>query len=215
GVGRGGGGGGGWGGKEGGGATGWKVLGNSMYGVLVCRHLGTHNVVAANQITAGARASAFAMSQALNAIQTVTDGCTYRRDQVPACSYARCLEIQPDYPLRRADVGSRIPFHDPATIPDDDAGLVRWYRDPLRPFFGGRGAACASVFDAHPLVHKETASTGSPSIDALATDGVGNYAKCTRQAGGGWQVHDMAMRGYGKESKDALKDWLLATYPAD
>ena len=114
----------------------WKLHANTMYGILACPDLDTNNFVAANQITATGRALAFLMVNSLNGIQVITDGCTYRRDQIPACTYAECLEIQPDYPLRRAEADSGIPFIDPATIPDDDAEFTNWYRNHVKRFFG-------------------------------------------------------------------------------
>src|SRR5262249_61822783 len=118
-----------------GGDLAWKVPANSMYGVLASSPLPTNNFVGANQVTAWARAEAFALSQALNAVQTITDGCTYRLDQIPACTYAECLRIKPDYPIRRAEAGDGIPFVDSATIPTDDNGYTSWYRQHVKTFF--------------------------------------------------------------------------------
>ena len=76
---------------------------NTIYGVLTSRYMPTSNAVAANQITAAGRALAFTMMLSLNGIQVITDGCTYRRDHIPACTLAECLEMMPDYALRHAD----------------------------------------------------------------------------------------------------------------
>ena len=94
--------------KEGKGSAaelGWKQHANSMYGVAASRHMAVNNVVLANVVTATARALAFAMSQSLNAIQTITDGCSYRRDQIPSGTFADCLATAPDYPIRRLEAG--------------------------------------------------------------------------------------------------------------
>jgi hypothetical protein len=193
----------------------WKVQTNSTYGVLICRHLPSGNAVAANQITAAARVEAFALSQALNAFQTITDGCTYRRDQIPACTFEECLRRKPDYPIRRAGAGDGIAFHDPATIPVDDEEFTRWYRRHVQRFFGMKNGASTTLFKSHQLIHKKTGANGTASFDALACDGGSNYLKCTAAADGDWQVQEIAMRGYGKESKEALKDWIGTTYSAD
>src|SRR5262249_20807775 len=132
----------------------WKVHANSMYGVLCCSHLSANNFVAGNVITAQARAEAFALSQALNAIQTITDGCTYRLDQIPACTYEECLRIRPDYSIRRAEDGDGIPFLDPATIPQDNAGFTAWYRGHVKRFFGVTSPDYDGLFDTHDLEHK-------------------------------------------------------------
>jgi hypothetical protein len=193
----------------------WKVHGNSMYGVLACPLLPASNFLAANQVTAWARAEAFALGQALNAIQTITDGCTYRLDQVPACSYEECLRIKPDYPIRRAEGGDGIPFLDPTTIPQDDAGFTAWYRDHVMRFFGVSGKEHDALFSTHSLEHKKTSLTGSVAFDALACDGAGNYLKCVSGGPGGWQVAEFKARSYREDSKKVLEPWLVEAYSHD
>jgi hypothetical protein len=186
-----------------------------MYGVLASPHLPTNNFVGANQVTAQARAEAFAMSQALNAVQTITDGCTYRLDQIPACTYEECLKSKPDYPVNRAEEGDGIPFLDPATIPQDDAAFADWYREHVKVFFSVQGDSYDRLFRTHDLEHKKTGATKSVAFDALACDGVGNYAKCTQDKSGKWSVEDLAARSYGPESKAQLKSWIVDTYSKD
>ncbi len=191
----------------------WKVQANTMYGVLASSHLPTNNVVAANQITAHARAEAFVMSQALNAVQTITDGCTYRLDQIPAMPFAECLIVKPDYPIRRAEGG--IPFLDPATIPRNDAEFTAWYREHATWFLGADGPEYDALFGTHPLEHKKTGVSGRVVFDALACDGSGNYIKATADGTGGWVGEDFAARSYGKKSKAALGNWMISTYSLD
>ena len=191
----------------------WKRQANTMYGVLASPHFATGNAVAGNVITAAGRAGAFALINALNGIQVITDGCTYRRDQIPACTFAECLELQPDYSLRRAEAGGPIPFLDPADIPVDDREFTSWYRSHARRFFGVGEEVPGEPFGLHDLEHKAT--NGSPSFDALACDGGNCYLKCSRSPAGSWDAHDVAMRGHGRASKEALQGWILETYPAD
>lgn len=193
----------------------WKVHANAMYGILASRHLPTNNFVAANVVTAWARAEAFAMSQALNAIQTITDGCTYRLDQIPACTYRECLQLKADYPIHRADEGDGIPFVDPASIPGDDAGFTAWYREHVRKFFEVEGVEYDSFFSTHSLEHKKTGTLGTVAFDALACDGSGNYAKCVQDEQGQWKMEDFAARSYGRKSKEVLKAWVVETYRKD
>jgi hypothetical protein len=202
-------------GKGSGADTAWKVTANSMYGVLACPHLDTCNFVAANQITATARACAFMMVQALNGFQVITDGCTYRRDQIPACTFEECLKIWPDYPIRRAEADSGIPFLDPSMIPSDDEAFTAWYRDHVKRFFGVSTPDHDALFAIHSLVHKKTSISKSVAFDALATDGCGNYLKATRESEGGWQVEDLVARSYGRLSKPLLEDWIPRTYASD
>ena len=155
-------------GKGSGADVAWKVHANSMYGVLASSHLPTNNFVGANQVTAWARAEAFALSQALNAVQTITDGCTYRLDQIPACTYAECLHIKPDYPIRRAEAGDGIPFVDPATIPADDNGFTIWYRQHVKTFFEIEGSEYEELFATHNLEHKKT-NEAPPQTDEACT----------------------------------------------
>lgn len=193
----------------------WKVHINSPYGVLACPQLPVSNFVAANLVTAWARAGAFALGQALNAIQTITDGCTYRLDQVPACTYEECLRIRPDYSIRRAEEGDGISFVDPKTIPQDDAGFTIWYREHAKRFFGVSGSDYDALFGTHDLEHKRTSFSKSVAFDGLACDGAANYAKCTRTPEGEWRVEDFAARSFRQASRRVLGPWLVGAYSAD
>jgi hypothetical protein len=190
----------------------WKTTANAVYGVLASEHLVTSNFVAANQVTAWARALAFALSQALNAIQTITDGATYRRDQIPACTYADCLREQPVYPLQRAEEG--LAFLPAEAVPDDDADFTRWYREHVRQFFGIAGPEHDDLFGAHELVHKKC-SKGGRVFDALGCHGSGSYVKCVQGQQGEWKVTDHASRGLGRKSKEVLQPWLLTAFSRD
>ena len=192
-----------------------KVMANTIYGNLASPHLPTQNIVAANQITAKGRAAAFAMVTALNGLQVITDGCSYRRDRIPACTFAECLSIMPDYPLRHADEASGIPFVNPESIPHDDVGFTAWYREHVRRFFGISGSELDAVIALHDLEHKSTGNTGSVAFDAMACNGAGDYLKCVRQPDGGFTVEDAALRGFGQASKETLKPWILDAYSTD
>jgi hypothetical protein len=191
----------------------WKLHANTMYGVLASEYFDTHNFVAANLITAKARTEAYAMMMALNGIQVITDGCTYRADQIPACTFEECLEIQPDYPVRRAE--SDIPFLDPASIPSDTSEFTEWYREHVKAFFGVSGASYDKLFATHDLEHKATGDTDSIAFDGLACDGSANYIKCTRAPDGVWEPQDFKARSYGHESKSKLQQWIVETYSTD
>ena len=193
----------------------WKLQANTIYGVLAGRHQAMNNVVAANVVTAHARAEAFAMMLGLNGLQVITDGCSYRRDRIPACTFQECLEIMPDYPLRHADAQSGIPFVDPATIPDDDAEFSVWLVQHLRRFFETNGSDQKKLFSTHHLEHKRAGSDNSPAFDALACDGSANYIKLVKNSAGDWQVVETKMRGHRRMSKAILEPWLLDTYSSD
>lgn len=202
-------------GKTSGRATYLKLKANTIYGALSSPFLDTHNPVAANQITATARAEGFALMLSLNGLQIITDGCTYRRDRIPAGTFAECLEIMPDYPLRHAYEASGIPFLDPASIPEDDTAFASWYRQHVKRFFGVDSADFEALIGLHGLEHKITGKTRSAAFDALACDGPGNYLKCNRGSDGDWEVQDAAMRGFGRDSKKELVPWMLQTYATD
>jgi hypothetical protein len=202
-------------GRGGGADMAYKQQANTLFGVLASPHKVTNNIVAANVITARARAGAFALVLALNGFQVNTDGCSYRRDQIPACTLAECLRRCPDYPVSRAGDGCGVPFLDPATIPEDTEGFARWYGEHVRRFFGGAGPEFDALVATHALEHKKIASTGSAAFDALACDGCANYLKALRDGTGGWSVGEFAARSYGRESKRAVQDWVLRTYPQD
>jgi hypothetical protein len=190
----------------------FKVHANALYGVLASPYHPVHNVLAANVITGTGRALAWAMSQALNGIQVITDGVTYRRDQVPSCTYAECLRRKPDYPLSRAEAGDGIPFLGPAGIPMDRGRFTAWYREHLRRFFGLSGRDADDLFAIHQLEHKTIERTKAVTFDGLGCDGAGNYLKATVDGTGTWGAQECKARSYGPRSKEALQDWLLRTY---
>jgi hypothetical protein len=193
----------------------WKQQGNTVYGVLASPHHVVNNMVAANIITAMARARALALSQALNAIQTITDGCTYRRDEIPALTYAACLRRQPDYPIHRAESDGRIPFKEAATIPIAEDEFTAWYVEHAKRFFEVEGPDYTAFFSSHELSHKRTEQTHAATFDALACDGAGNYIKATITETGSYQIEECKARSYGKGSKTALQGWLLDVYRTD
>jgi hypothetical protein len=63
-------------GKGGGLELAWKRQANTIYGILTSINQVTSNAVAGNVTTAAGRAGAFALINALNGIQVITDGCT-------------------------------------------------------------------------------------------------------------------------------------------
>jgi hypothetical protein len=197
---------------------GYKEQVNSLYGVMASQHLPTNNVVAANIITATARALAFAMQLGLNGVQVITDGCTYRRDQVPAGTLADCLGACPDYPINRGDF--KGPFLDPAAIPaDDDAAFTAWYRGHVKRFLGVAGPEYDALFGLHNLGHKEVGEPKRAAFDALCCDGSSNYIKLSGDAAG-WKpagkLKDcFKARSIGPRAKEAVVGWMIQAYTAD
>lgn len=160
-------------GKGSGAELAWKQQGNTLYGVTASPHLPTHNVVFANVVTATGRALAYAMMMALNGVQLVTDGCSYRRDQIPAGTFADCLASDRDYPINRA--AARGPFLDPGEVPGDDAAFTAWYRGHVQRFFGVSGPAYEQLFGLHDLEHKLSGKPERAVFDGLYCDGSANY----------------------------------------
>jgi hypothetical protein len=179
----------------------WKQTANSIYGVSASKYLVTNNVVTANIITATARALAFAMQLSLNAFQVITDGCTYRRDQIPNATLAQCLGTSPDYPMLRVD--ECLSFVDPATVPQDDDAFTAWYRRHVKEFFGVDGPEYDKLFGIHRLEHKRSGGPGKNTFDGLCCDGSAQYAKLLKE-GDGWTVLDFKARGYRQEAKEIL-----------
>jgi hypothetical protein len=195
----------------------WKEQVNTLYGVMASRYLATNNVVACNYITATARALAFAMQMSLNGVQVITDGCTYRRDQMPAGTFAGCLTACPDYPINRKGFGG--PFLDPATIPEDDVEFTAWYQGHVKRFVGVDGPEYDELFGLHPLAHKECYKGGPASFDALCCDGSANYVKLLGD-GAGWKAAGdlkdaFKARSFREKSKEALAPWLIRVYSSD
>jgi hypothetical protein len=195
---------------------GWKLTGNTLYGVVASPHMATNNVVAANVITATARALAFAMQMSLNGIQVITDGCNYRRDQIPAGTFAEGLAACPDYPINRA--GFSGPFLDPVSVPQDDAGFTDWYRGHVKRFFGVTDPEYDRLFGLHSLEHKKTAEDDKDApvaFDALACDGASNYVKLLRDDAGKWKPADFKARSFPRKAKEAISEWLVRAYTED
>lgn len=199
-------------GKGSGAELGWKQHANSMYGVSASRYLVTNNVVCANVITATARALAFAMQMSLNGVQVITDGCTYRRDQIPAATFADCLKLDAEYPIRRREAG--IAFQATGTVPEDDAQFTVWYREHVKRFFGVDGPDYDRLFGLHGLEHKTCGDPERASFDGLCCDGSGNYLKLLRE-GDGWKEADFKARSFKRKAKAILAPWIVETYSRD
>jgi hypothetical protein len=76
----------------------YKLFLNSGYGALACEHLPVNNLLAANQITASPRATAWLMINALNGFQVITDGCTFNWKNIPlGLKFKEILTKNPDY----------------------------------------------------------------------------------------------------------------------
>lgn len=76
----------------------YKLFLNSGYGALSCRHLPVNNLLAANQITASARATSWMMLYALNGLQVITDGATFSWKHIPlGLKFKDILESNPNY----------------------------------------------------------------------------------------------------------------------
>jgi hypothetical protein len=190
----------------------WKETANSLYGVLASRHVGVHSVVAANVVTGTARAAAYALTQSLNALQVVTDGCVYRRDRVPAATLADCLRAAPDYPLD-ADAWAG-PYLDPAAVPEDDAAFTAWYPAHARQFFGSAaGGRLDELLAMHALAHKWVGPDRRPAFDALCCDGGANNVKLV-DGPGGPAVAEAKLRGYSGPARGAVAGWAAGTYAA-
>jgi hypothetical protein len=164
----------------------YKTLANTVYGVFASPFLPTSNPVAGNVITGAARALAYAMTQALNAHLDITDGVLYRRDRVPAGTFAGRIKKRPDYPLLHAADG---PFVDPDAIPAGDAEFTDWYVGHALRFFGVAGrAGYESLFRLHGLAHKSL--PGGPAFEGSSSTAARTTRNwCGRRAeSGGWRT---------------------------
>jgi hypothetical protein len=90
----------------------YKLFLNSGYGALACRHLPVNNLLAANQITASARATSWMMINALNGLQVITDGSTFSWEHIPlGQKFKDLLEVNPTYLVDfDPSVKSNLPF---------------------------------------------------------------------------------------------------------
>jgi hypothetical protein len=190
-----------------------KLTANTLYGALCSPHLPSQNVVAAQVVTGTARALAFAMAQSLNAINVITDGVIYRRDQIPAGTFASCLRAHPTYPIERAEAGVR--FLDPAAVPDAPERFTHWYAAHVMQFFSVRGKDYEFLFGLHGLEHKRLPRTDRVGFDGLIADGAANYAKLLTSDSKTWEVVDFKARSFRSADKAVLATWLLAVCSTD
>ncbi len=188
----------------------YKTLANTVYGVFASPFLPTSNPVAGNIITATARAAAYAMTQATNALLVITDGVLYRKDRVPADTFAKRLKNNPDYPLLHATEG---PFLDVNNQPDEN--LSDWYVEHALRFFGVEGKEeYRSLFGLHKLVCKPLPKNGI-SFDGVFVDGSANYAKLLQSGTGEWTIAEFKARSFHRKQKSILKHLLLKIYMED
>lgn len=76
----------------------FKLFQNSGYGVLACLYLPANNLMASNQITAGARSGAWLMTNALNGFGSITDGTSYSWSHIPLRkTFHEVLASNPSY----------------------------------------------------------------------------------------------------------------------
>lgn len=78
----------------------YKIFLNSGYGAIACEFLAVNNLLAANQVTASARATAWMMINALNGFQVITDGSTFSWKHIPlGLKFKDLITNNPDYLL--------------------------------------------------------------------------------------------------------------------
>ena len=98
-----------------------KLMVNTLYGSLVCRHFAIGNTVVANNITARARLGVWMLAKALGLRQTITDGGIYQPAAVP--------HLKPD---------AKCPGLDTLSRPE------AWARPKLGRTVGPLGGACGT-----------------------------------------------------------------------
>ncbi len=76
----------------------YKLFLNSGYGALACIYLNVNNLLAANQITACARATSWLMINFLNGCQVITDGATFSWNHIAlGQNFKEILKNNPNY----------------------------------------------------------------------------------------------------------------------
>jgi hypothetical protein len=190
-----------------------KLITNTMYGILASPLMDCNNVVAANVITDKARALAFAMHLSLNGIQVITDGVSFRRDQIPAGTLCDVLPVNPDYPLKRAE--EEIPFLDPDTVPTTPKRFKSWYSDHVLRFFGVQGQEkYEKLFKLLHLDLKPLHGATKLTFDCLIVDGTANYLKLLEKQNK-LQVVDIKTRSFNKQQQQLIQDHLKEIYLSD
>ncbi len=184
-----------------------KVQLNSIYGILSSKRLSAGNLIAANVVTACARARAFALAMSLNGILLITDGVVYRRDMVPAKSFRELLQADINYPLHHCVLTSP---QSPSQVPLSDAEFARWYCRHAAAFFEVDVEPYRRLFELE-LEHKLAGEPTPGCFDGLACDGNGQHIKCLKNQRG-WIPIDARLRGYGEQSKSILVPRIVEAY---
>jgi hypothetical protein len=195
----------------------WKLIGNASFGVMASENLPTNNFLAANVITSTARACVWIMTQVLNGFQPITDGTVYRRDQIPAGTFAEVLEQLSDYPQHRAEAESDLGFLPVNLVPTEDAAFTAWYRKRAAAFFDTQNEDFCRLVSLHDFEHKLVMNKAGDKVmnfDAFIPFGVGDNIMLLAD-GDEWFVADVKLRSYGRESKAMIVDWILRTVQDD
>lgn len=112
----------------------YKLFLNSGYGALACIYLKVNNLLAANQITASARATSWMMTNYLNAFQTITDGCAFSWLHIPLhLTFKEILAQNPNY-LIDFDPNITNDFFNYKNANQD--WIDRHFKDELARFYG-------------------------------------------------------------------------------
>jgi hypothetical protein len=190
-----------------------KEFCNAVYGVIASPFKAVNNVVAANTITSTVRALAFLMQTSLNGFQVVTDGCTFRVDEVPDSTLAECLDRAPLYLIRRPE-RSALPWLKPNDIPEDDKAFTSWYRRHVKRFMGieGEHPGLDWLLSFHRLSLKEVG--GRKSFDALVCIGAADHIKYLGK-GKDLTAVDLKLRGLSEKAKLEVEAWLTPVVQSD
>jgi len=115
----------------------FKLVGNSGYGVLACLNLATNNLVASNQITAGARSACWLMVNALNGFAPITDGTSFSWDSIPlGLKFKDVLKTNPSYLFDYdSNIKSNLSFDDVQTW-FDGVVLNDKFKQHIYDFYG-------------------------------------------------------------------------------
>jgi hypothetical protein len=156
-----------------------KLVLNSTYGALACEHLPINNLLAANHITASARATSWCMLYALNGCQVITDGCQFLWQNLPLnTTFKTILKRNPNYLIEfDKAVVSNIPES------TDQSWIDANFHKHLIRFFEAENIDCRPLHRYDFELKTESFPTAcgksqeTPIFHYFVNHGSGSYAK--------------------------------------
>ena len=153
----------------------YKLVSNSSYGALACEHLGCNNLLAANIITGGARATTFLMMNALNGFQCITDGATFNWESIPLGMSFK--DICTDFPEYLIHYDSKVSSEIDVTPDNAQQWIDDNFKSHLYSFYGVDNTHIPANLYGFELKEEMFNGSKTPLFNVFINHGSGSYIK--------------------------------------